>query len=137
LKPRIYLALWALGLALVLLAAAFQSVPGYMDAEYYYAGGLRLAEGSGFSEPFLWNYLNDPVGLPTPSHTYWMPLASILAALGMVLTQSGGYLAARLFFFLLASLLPPFTAWFGWRLVNPGRIARGFFWILCDLHRFD
>jgi hypothetical protein len=82
LKPRIYLALWALGLALVLLAAAFQSVPGYMDAEYYYAGGLRLAEGSGFSEPFLWNYLNDPVGLPTPSHTYWMPLASILAALG-------------------------------------------------------
>ena len=44
-----------------------------MDAEYYYAGGIRLAEGDGFTENFLWNYLDNPVGLPHPAFTYWMP----------------------------------------------------------------
>ena len=73
----------ALGLAVYLLVAVFQHTPGYMDAEYYYAGGLRLAGGDGFTEPFIWNYLDNPPGLPHPSHTYWMPLASLVAYLGI------------------------------------------------------
>jgi 4-amino-4-deoxy-L-arabinose transferase-like glycosyltransferase len=44
-----------------------------------------LAEGEGFSQPFLWNYLDDPAGLPHASHTYWMPLTSIVSAGAMVL----------------------------------------------------
>jgi hypothetical protein len=43
-----------------------QPVPGYMDAEYYYAGAIRLHEGYGFTQPFLWNYLDEPAGLPHP-----------------------------------------------------------------------
>lgn len=108
---------------MVLLAAIFQPVPGYMDAEYYYAGGLRLADGSGFTEPFLWNYLNDLVELPAPSHLYWMPLPSILAAGGMKLLHSSGYFAARLLFLLMASVLPPFAAWFAWRLTKRERAS--------------
>ncbi len=93
-----------------ILAGFFQGAPGYMDAEYYYMGGLRLADGHGFSEMILWNYLDDPAGLPHPSHAYWMPLTSILAAAGMKLTGSLQFTAARLPFLLLMALLPPVTA---------------------------
>ena len=87
-----------------------QTVPGYMDAEYYYAGGLQLANGAGFNEPFLWNYLDNPVGLPHSSHTYWMPLPSLIAAAGMLLTGSRTFLSARLIFILLAACIPLVTA---------------------------
>lgn len=101
--------LFLLGLAVPLVIAQFQSLPGYMDADYYFGGGLQLASGKGFTEPYLWNYLDDPAGLPHPSHTYWMPLASIVAALGMFY---GGptYTAARLPFLLLTACVPPLTA---------------------------
>ncbi len=122
-STRNYLILWGIGAVILLLAAAFQPVPGYMDAEYYYAGGLRLAEGQGFTEPFLWNYLNDPDALPAPSHVYWMPLASILAAAGMGISGSTSYLAARILFLLLGSLLPPLTAWLSWRMTRRKRGA--------------
>ncbi len=103
------LLLFLLGLAVPLVIAQFQSLPGYMDADYYFGGGLQLASGKGFTEPYLWNYLDNPAGLPHPSHTYWMPLASIIAALGM---SVGGltYAAARLPFLLLAACVPPLTA---------------------------
>ena len=56
--------------------------PTYMDAYYYSVNGERLASGHGFSEMVIWQYFDDPAGLPTPSHTYWMPLPSMIAALG-------------------------------------------------------
>ncbi len=43
-----------------------------------------VSPGYGFSEMVLWNFLDDPEGLPHPSHGYWMPLVSILSAAGMV-----------------------------------------------------
>ncbi|MDO9130603.1 MAG: hypothetical protein Q7U34_12130, partial [Anaerolineales bacterium] len=67
---RHYLLLALFGLIVSGSIAAFQSVPGYMDADYYYAGGLQLAAGRGFTEPYLWNYLDDPASLPHPSHAY-------------------------------------------------------------------
>jgi hypothetical protein len=107
---RVYLILALAGLCVAALVAVFQGVPGYMDADYYFAGGLQLAAGRGFSEPYLWNYLDDPAGLPHPSHAYWMPLTSLLAAAGMRLAGTSTWFAARLGFFLLAAVLPPLTA---------------------------
>ncbi|MBN1146836.1 MAG: hypothetical protein JXA78_06245 [Anaerolineales bacterium] len=109
-SARTYLLFWLFGLGVLLAVAAFQSAPGYMDADYYYAGGLRLAGGHGFSELVLWNYLDDPAGLPHPSHAYWMPLVSILAALGMRMLGSAQYAAARLGFWPVAAAVPPLTA---------------------------
>lgn len=88
-----------------------------MDAEYYFAGGLQLAEGKGFTEPFLWNYLDNPQGLPHASHSYWMPFTSLLAALGMVVTGSMSFSAGRIGFLLLASTVSPLTALLSYRLV--------------------
>jgi hypothetical protein len=107
---RQYLLLALLGLVVVTFVSVLQPSPGYMDADYYYAGGLQLVEGHGFTEPYLWNYLDDPAGLPHPSHAYWMPLASILAAAGTLLFGSISWFAARSGFILVAALIPPVTA---------------------------
>lgn len=106
----LYLLLFLMGLVVILVVASFQNAPGYMDADYYYLGGFRLAQGYGFTEPILWNYLDEPTGIPHASHTYWMPLASILAAAGMKLTGNSGFDAARIGFLLLSACIPPLTA---------------------------
>ena len=101
---------------LALLGLLFQAVwamqmpmPTYMDAYYYTSNGQRLVAGAGFTEQVIWQYLDDPVGLPTPSHSYWMPLTSILAAVGYSLGD--GFWAAQLPFWLLAGLLPLLACW--------------------------
>ncbi len=113
-----YIVLFGLGLGLTLAIASVIRVPGYMDAEYYYAGGIELASGKGFYEPFLWNYLDDPTGLPHPAATYWMPLASLVSALGIMLSGKIDYFSARIFYFLLAGLVPPFTAWMAFKITR-------------------
>jgi hypothetical protein len=115
---RQYLLLALLGLVAVTIVAALQPSPGYMDADYYYAGGLQLVNGHGFTEPYLWNYLDDPAGLPHPSHAYWMPLASLLAAAGAALFGPASWFAARTGFLLVAALIPPLTAALAWSFTS-------------------
>jgi hypothetical protein len=115
---RHYLVLAVLGLAVAWLVAAFQPAPGYLDADYYYADGLQLANHQGFSEPFLWNYLDDPSGLPHPSNAYWMPLASLVTAAGAVLFGPGSWSAARIGFLAVAAAIPPMTAALAWSLTS-------------------
>ncbi len=107
---RHYIFLFLLGLALPVFIAQYQSMPGYLDSDYYFAGGVQLAAGKGFTEPYIWNYLDGVKSLPHPSHSYWQPLASIITALGMWLTGKTDYASGRLFFFLIAALVPPFTS---------------------------
>jgi len=54
-KLRELIFLLILGLFFNLGVAWFQAAPGYMDADYYFAGGLRLVQGHGFTETYLWN----------------------------------------------------------------------------------
>ena len=122
LRKQDYLILFALGLVLAFGVSMVQRVPGYTDAEYYFSGGLRLFQGKGFTEMILWNYLDDPAGLPHPSHAYWLPLPSLVAAAGMVLLRRGSFFAARFFFILLSGLIPPLTALLSQRL---GQNRRG------------
>ena len=111
---RHYILLALLGLMIVVLVAALQASPGYMDADYYYAGGMQLVAGHGFTEPYIWNYLDNPSGLPHPSHAYWMPLASLLAAAGALSLGAGSWSAARVGFLLVAASIPPLTAALAW-----------------------
>lgn len=107
---RNYLFLFLFGLVVTVFIAQFQPIPGYLDSDYYYAGGIQIATGKGFTEPYLWNFLDGTTSLPHPSHSYWMPLASIVSALGMWLTGQTTYASARLFFLLIAAFIPPLTA---------------------------
>ncbi len=99
----------AIGLGVAIFVSILQTSPGYMDAEYYYANGIQLVDGKGLYEPFLWNYLDNPVGLPHPSFAYWMPLPSLLAAMGMILTGTTTFFSARLITILAAAILPLFV----------------------------
>ena len=107
---RWYIGLFVISLLVVLGIAWLESAPGYMDADYYYASGLRIATDKEWGEPFIWNYLADPDGLPHPSFSYWMPLAGMMSALGMFLTGSGDFWSARIIFLLIAACISPLTA---------------------------
>ena len=117
------LTIFFLALVLALGIASTQPTPGYMDADYYYATGIQLAEGKGFTEPFLWNYLEDADGLPHPSHAYWMPLASVLAGLGMWVARDLNWRAAQIAFILLSALVPLITAHLAFSLTQKRNLA--------------
>ncbi|OGO47531.1 MAG: hypothetical protein A2Z30_00600 [Chloroflexi bacterium RBG_16_64_43] len=114
--------LGAVGLLTALAQSHFITQPGYMDACYAYNGGYSVAGGRGWNDPFLWNYLDDPVGLPHPSHAYWMPLPSLVAAAGMRMFGLD-FRGAQVPFVLLAALLPAVTGWAAWRLLANARQA--------------
>ena len=121
-ERRRLLALYAIGLLVYGAAALRVESPGYMDADYYFATALQLVDGQGLTEPFLWNYLDDPAGLPHVSHLYWMPLPSLIAAGSMLLGDSA-FRTAQLPFVLLAAVLPPLSAYFSQRLTRDRRLA--------------
>jgi hypothetical protein len=114
--PRRDLALvFTLALVARVALALPQAQPGYMDAYYYTVGAQQLAEGRGFTEPFIWNYLDDPQALPRPSHQYWMPLPSILAGLSMR-ALGVNFRAAQAPFVLLSALLPAIAYAIAWQI---------------------
>ncbi len=60
--------------------------PGYTDAYYYADVAKRLAAGQGLTADFIWNFLEYPVtlgDLPIASHRFWMPLATVVQAIGI------------------------------------------------------
>lgn len=88
--------------------------PTYFDAYYYTTNAQRLAEGHGFTQEIIWQYLDRPVEIPAPSHTYWMPLASIIGAVGYGL--GAGFRGAQVPFWLMAGLLPLLAYAISWHL---------------------
>ncbi|MDP2855523.1 MAG: hypothetical protein Q8N90_00150, partial [bacterium] len=100
------LALIALACLLVRsLTALLADQPGYMDAYYYFHVARNLASGQGFVEQLLWNYLDNPAGLPHASNLYWMPLTSVLVAPGLMLFGDT-FRAAQVPLVLLSPLVP-------------------------------
>ncbi len=120
---RNYLLLYLVALAALAIVARFESSPGYMDADYYQLTGQQLAQGRGFTEPVLWNYLDDPQGLPHPSHAYWMPLPSLVAAAGMTLLGRIDFNSGRILFILLAATIVPLSAHLAFVLSKQTRLA--------------
>jgi len=119
-RPLLLLALS--GLLVFTLAAWPLRQPGTMDSHYYYGGGRRLLQNRAFVEPYIWNYLDDPAGLSTPSHLYCMPRPSMLVALAQVLFDPS-FKAAQIPFALLASGLPLISYATSWALSRNRRQA--------------
>jgi len=71
------LLVFRLGSALVV----FQ--PGYTDAYYYADVAKRLAAGQGLTADFIWSFLEATGPLPVASHRFWMPLATVVQAIGI------------------------------------------------------
>ena len=115
-------ALLLASLVVRLVTAALISRAGYMDPAYYAAGAVNLAEGGGLAEPYLWNYLDDPAGLPHPGFLYWMPLPSLLAAPFAVLFP-GSFFALQIPFVFLSALLPLVGYGIAWQVMRSRRSA--------------
>ncbi|MEI8131547.1 MAG: hypothetical protein WCG34_03875 [Leptolinea sp.] len=105
------------------LLSFFIKTPGYMDAEYYTLSAVQIANGKGLTQPILWNFLDDPVGLPHPSHTYWMPAPSLVASVGMLLSSRPIFSTARIPFIIFAALAVPAAGWMGYRFSKRRAIA--------------
>lgn len=124
-RPFKWRDLWALlclSLAVRLVVAALITRPGYMDVAYYAAGAVRMAEGGGLSEPFLWNYLDNPPGLPRPGFLYWMPLPSLLAAPFAALFPDS-FFALQFPFAVISALLPLVAYGVAWEITGQRRTA--------------
>jgi hypothetical protein len=93
------------GILMTLFGAIWVRTPGYMDADYYFAVGQRLVQGDGFTVPFIWTYVSDPASIVHPSNLYWMPFASIIAAIPMYFFGLS-FRTAQLPFLIGAALLP-------------------------------
>jgi hypothetical protein len=96
--------------------------PGYTDAYYYAVGARQLHAGQGLDEPFIWNYLDPPAGLPHPGYAYWMPLTAILGWLGM-LALGNTFVALQVPFVLLSALLPLVAYLVAWDLTRERKHA--------------
>jgi hypothetical protein len=87
--------------------------PGYTDAYYFASVAGRLARGEGLSADFVWNFVEAPrfASLPIPSHRFWMPLATVIQAAGIVLAGGplGDFRAAQAAIVLVAAAIPPVT----------------------------
>ena len=106
---KYYISFSILGFLLLSLVSFLQVTPGYMDAEYYYAMGLRIVNERSLFEPFIWNYLNGIFSFPQPAFGFWMPLPSFLAALGLAITGWKGFVGAKIGFLLMYAFVPPLT----------------------------
>lgn len=116
--------LWITMIALVVQAfwALRMAHPTYFDAFYYTTNAQRLAEGHGFTQEVVWQYLDQPESLPVPSFTYWMPLPALIAAAGYAVNDS--FRAAQLPFWLMASFLPWMSYGIVWHLKRTRWMAR-------------
>jgi len=108
--------LFVIGLVVGVILLLIRPYTGYMDADYYYAGAKTLFEGRGWNDYALWNYLANPNAIPFPAFTYWMPMASIISALGMFLMGNSSLIAARIPFILLFAACAPLTYLLSYRL---------------------
>ncbi len=116
------LTLFLLSLLVRALTALPQQHPGNMDEAYHTVNAITLASGGGFTETFIWNYLNPPDAVLHPGNLYWMPLTGIIAAAGMFV---GGlsYSAGQWGFILLSALLPPLSYLIAWQVSAKKRHA--------------
>ena len=103
-------AIYLISFTVILAVGLLEKSAGYMDAQYYAATGRELLRGHGFTQYFLWNYLDDPAGIPHPSNTYWMPLASILSAFNIILPNAGRPTNVWIINILISALTPVFSA---------------------------
>ena len=119
---------WLLGAALVGLAVVARAIAvsqvtavPTVDSAYYVGVAGRLASGQGLTADVLWTYASPPLALPQPAFALWMPLASLLAAIPMVLGGTTSLFAAQLAMIVVGAALAPLT----WYVADQAAASNG------------
>ena len=79
------LAVFAVALAVRIVAASIIDFPKPEDTAYYVGVARNLVEGRGLVSDALWSYGTPPLVFPRPAFEVWLPLPSLLAAIPMAL----------------------------------------------------
>ena len=111
--------LFLLALAIRAVLAALTPGPAYPDSAYYVDIAHNLAAGHGFTENFLWTFID--VGgripanahLPVPSNAHWAPFASMIQV-PFIWLLGPTQLASLLPFVLVGALAAPL----GWAIAH-------------------
>lgn len=96
--------------------------PGFTDAFYHYNAAVRVAEGDGFVDDYLWTFIAAPESLPATSHRYWMPGTTLVSAAGMMVFGVN-YRAAQIGLILSLWGAALVAFWLGGRLGGSSRYA--------------
>jgi hypothetical protein len=80
-----YSLILALGIFLATLSWQYMlsfavDIHASLDAGYYHTIAMRVAQGKGFTEPFIWHFLRDYTVIERPID-YWQPLGILIYAL--------------------------------------------------------
>lgn len=113
---RDYLLIALLAFVISIVCSALIQHPGYTDAYYYFNAAKRLVQGQGLTDIAIWSYVGLPMDakLPVPSHLYWMPLTSFVAAIGMIFGPN--FDAAQIAFAPFYIALSLIAAWLGGKI---------------------
>lgn len=99
-----------MALLLVRIASALiVAQPGYTDSYYFTDVAIRLAHGQGLTADFIWSPLEaGSLALPVPSHLFWVPLTTMLGALGVASFGAlvGDFRAAQIVIVALSVVVP-------------------------------
>ena len=102
---------FAIALAVRIVAAAAVSAPVPEDTAYYAGVARNLVEGRGLVSDALWSYGTPPLVVPRAAFEVWMPLPSLLAAVPMALAGVAGWFRAAQVVSVLAGSIVAILAW--------------------------
>ena len=77
--------LFMVALLVRLVAIAWVPFPPTEGSLYYLDVARNLVQGHGLTTDVLWSYANPPYTLPRPAFDLWLPLASLVAAVPMLI----------------------------------------------------
>lgn len=101
--------LFFIAMLIRLVVVAAIPFPPTEGSLYYLDVARNLVEGNGLTTDVLWSYATTPWELPRPAFDLWLPVASLVAAIPMLIGGTSAQ-AGQLGGLLLGSLLAP-LAW--------------------------
>ena len=103
------LGLYAIALLVRLLAATEVPFPTTEPSAYYVGVAQNLVNGDGLVSHAIWSYATEPLEVPTPAFTLWLPMSTLVSAAAMTVVGDS-FWAAQLGHILLGALVAP-LAW--------------------------
>ncbi len=101
------LLLFGIAFLVRILAMAWVDVPPTEGSLYYLDVARNLVEGHGLTTDVLWSYATSPLTLPRPAFDLWLPVASFVSAVPMLIlgaSHQAGQLGGALLGACIASL---------------------------------
>ena len=102
------LSLFVVAVMARLLTISAVPFPPTEGSLYYLDVARNLVTGQGLTTDVLWSYASPPLTLPRPAFDLWLPLASLVAAVPMLVAGTGHH-AGQFGGVLLGALIAPLT----------------------------